>query len=123
MSVRETEAEALLREESATNAGVIQGMPLPGFPVRSIDTQLSAQKILIADLHSQLAKKEPLLRPTVGKKSSAIAILTRAEADEEARSYKNHIAALTADLNEARTTIKSKDQQIADMDQRGVFHH
>jgi hypothetical protein len=85
----------------------------------STDMQVLAQKVLIADLHAQLAKKEPLLRATAGKKSSAIAILTRAEADEEAKVFKNQITKLKGELDEAKRVTESQDKEITALKGQG----
>ncbi|EAU88775.2 hypothetical protein CC1G_01148 [Coprinopsis cinerea okayama7 len=99
INIRETEPEALLREQDA-----------------QFQTQLQAQKDLISDLHAQLAKKEPLLRHTSGKRA-AINLLTREEADEEIKNYKIQVQNLKHELGETKRVVTSKEKDIEGLQQ------
>jgi hypothetical protein len=77
---------------------------------------LTVQNDLIKDLTSQLAKKEPLLRP--GKKSS-IGLISRDDMEQELGEYKAQIQHFKNESNGAKQAVQEKDAQIAELKQIG----
>lgn len=74
------------------------------------------QNELIKDLTSQLAKKEPLLRP--GKKWN-IGLVSRDEMDQEVGEYKAQVQHFKNELANAMELVKTKDVQIEELKQVG----
>ncbi|TFK30103.1 hypothetical protein FA15DRAFT_609201 [Coprinopsis marcescibilis] len=98
-NIRVTEAEALMHESEKQSQARIQ-----------------AQDTIIENLHNQLAKKEPLLRATAGKKA-VVSLLTRDEADTEVQQFKTQITDLKKQLAEAKSVVESKDREIDQLEE------
>ncbi|KAF5315725.1 hypothetical protein D9611_004866 [Ephemerocybe angulata] len=81
------------------------------------ERELNVHKSIIKDLQTELGKKDPLLRSLSGKKAHAFALVSRDEADEEAKEYKATIHHLRNEVTAAKHAIASKDEEIANLKQ------
>ncbi|KAJ2913215.1 hypothetical protein MD484_g7208, partial [Candolleomyces efflorescens] len=101
LHTRQTEPEALM-EELAKNH----------------EEKTNVQNELIKELNIQLAKEDPLFRATSAGKRAGLALLSRDEADQEMREYKAQIQNLRQEVNNAKSTVLQKDEEIAGLKQQ-----
>lgn len=62
------------------------------------------------------------MRPSSGK-GAVVGILTREEADEEVKGYKNQVANLKRELNDAKRSLESKDKEVGELRQQSRWYH